>query len=170
MDFFWVHWTALIVFFQSYRRYVPYCAGTLRKKLTDQKGQLESERLWDYWNGSGLQDLSQIAMASLLCCHPPKSIPNPLTPHHPLAILPPFLPPKLNDRWQKSDQHGPSSRKHSHLKRAHCPLAHPRATAHILVRLFGVYVHVHKSARGWGSRATMDTEASEGEDGGVLGV
>lgn len=38
------------------------------------------------------------------------------------------------------------------------------------VRLFGVYVHVHKSDRGWGSRATMDTEASEGEDGGVLGV
>ncbi|KAK9536034.1 hypothetical protein VZT92_005853 [Zoarces viviparus] len=67
-------------------------------------------------------------MASLLSS--PRLHPAPHS-HRPPPLLPPFLPPKLNDRWQKPDQRGPSSRKHSHLKRARCPLVHPKATQHI---------------------------------------
>lgn len=56
------------------------------------------------------------------------SAPSPPHPHHDRR----FHASKLNDRWQKPDQQRPLSRVHAHLKRAHCPLAHPWASANVM--------------------------------------
>lgn len=56
------------------------------------------------------------------------SIPPPHTYTHYSRLeynhfFPLFLPPKLNDRWQKPDQCGPYKRKHFHPKQTCSPVA-----------------------------------------------
>lgn len=85
---------------------------------------------------------------------------HPLNPSKPQPFLPPSLPPKLNDRWEKLDQRRPSSRKPSPLKCGALPTLYQRATAQ---GLLGPRMCEFRWRRGCELLATMASETRERE-------
>lgn len=113
-----------------------------------------------HWNNSRLQASCQIAMAPLWAKPPIPHCTSPPQFYHSQPLLAPFLPSKLNDRWQKPDQQRPLSR-NGHIAHS-ATLGQQNRGLPGCVRCVAACVCVYKRHRFGGVLAAVDAVTEEG--------